>query len=86
MARHLINMDTILNPSRMQQLAGRIRRDGSAYSQVFVLNLLTYNTQEARYMPMLEREQALANWIWDENDQLFNALDPVQLLQLIGGN
>lgn len=85
-ARHLINMDTILNPSRMQQLAGRIRRDGSAYSQVFVHNLLTYNTQEARYMPMLEREQALANWIWDENDQLFNALDPVQLLQLIGGN
>lgn len=84
-ARHLINMDIILNPSRMQQLAGRIRRDGSAYSQVYVHNLLTANTQEARYMPMLEREQALADFIWDENNQLFNALDPIALLQLIAG-
>ena len=84
-ARHLINMDIILNPARMAQLAGRIRRDGSAYSQVYVHNLLTVNTQEARYMPMLEREQALADFIWDENNQLFNALDPVALLQLISG-
>lgn len=84
-ARHLINMDMILNPSRMQQLAGRIRRDGSAYSQVFVHNLLTANTQEARYMPMLEREQALADFIWDDNNQLFKALDPIALLQLIAG-
>lgn len=84
-ARHLINMDIILNPSRMQQLAGRIRRDGSAYSHVFVHNLLTVRTQEERYMPMLEREQALADFIWDENNQLFQALDPIQLLQLIAG-
>lgn len=84
-ARHLINMDIILNPSRMQQLAGRIRRDGSAYSHVFVHNLLTVNTQEERYMPMLEREQALADFIWDENNQLFQALDPRDLLRLIAG-
>lgn len=84
-ARHLINMDIILNPARMAQLAGRIRRDGSAYSQVFVHNLLTVKTQEERYMPMLEREQALADFIWDENNQLFQALDPVALLQLIAG-
>lgn len=84
-ARHLINVDMILNPSRMQQLAGRIRRDGSAYSQVFVHNLLTVKTQEERYMPMLEREQALADFIWDENNQLFQALDPTALLRLIAG-
>ncbi len=84
-ARHLINVDTILNPSRMQQLAGRIRRDGSAYTHVFVHTLLTANTQEARYMSMLEREQALADFIWDENNQLFQALDPIALLQLIAG-
>ena len=84
-ARHLINMDMILNPSRMQQLAGRIRRDGSVFSHVFVHNLLTFNTQEAGYMRMLEREQALADFIWDENNQLFNALDPIALLQLIAG-
>lgn len=84
-SRHLINMDMILNPSRMQQLAGRIRRDGSAFQHVFVHNLLAVNTQEERYLPLLEREQALADHIWDENNELFQALNPLDLLQLITG-
>lgn len=84
-SRHLVNMDMILNPARMEQLAGRIRRDGSAYQHVFVHNLLTVRTQEERYLPLLEREAALASHIWDENSQLFNALSPMALLQLISG-
>ena len=84
-SRHLINMDMILNPARMEQLAGRIRRDGSAYQHVFVHNLLTAGTQEERYLPMLEREAALASHIWDENSQLFNMISPLALLQLISG-
>lgn len=84
-ARHLINMDMILNPARMEQLAGRIRRDGSAYQHVFVHNLLTVNTQEERYLPLLEREAALSSHIWDENSQLFAALNPMAMLQLISG-
>jgi SNF2 family DNA or RNA helicase len=84
-ARHLINMDMILNPARMEQLAGRIRRDGSAHSHVFVHNLLTINTQEARYLPLLEREAALAAHIWDENSELFQALSATDLLRLISG-
>lgn len=85
-ARHLVNVDTILNPARMSQLAGRIRRDGSAFQHVYVHNLLTVNTQEERYLPLLEREAALAGHIWDENSQLFNALSATALLQLISGN
>lgn len=84
-ARHLINMDMILNPSRMAQLAGRIRRDGSAHKHVFVHNLLTANTQEQRYLPLLEREQALADFVWDESNELFQKLHPLTLLQLITG-
>ncbi len=84
-SRHLVNMDMILNPARMEQLAGRIRRDGSAFQHVFVHNLLTVRTQEERYLPLLEREAALAAHIWDENSQLFNALSPMALLQLISG-
>lgn len=84
-ARHLINMDMILNPSRMEQLAGRIRRDGSAHKHVFVHNLLTMNTQEQRYLPLLEREAALSSFIWDENNELFRSLPPLTLLQLITG-
>lgn len=84
-SRHLINMDMILNPARMEQLAGRIRRDGSAYQHVFVHNLLTINSQEERYLSMLEREAALASHVWDENSELFQALSPMALLQLITG-
>ena len=84
-ARHLINADMILNPARMAQLAGRIRRDGSAHKHVFVHNLLTRGTQEERYLPLLEREAALSSHIWDENNELFAALNPFALLQLITG-
>ena len=84
-SRHLINIDTILNPARMEQLAGRIRRDGSAHPHVFVHNLLSYDTQEARYPKLLEREAAVASHVWDESSQLFKALDPIDLLQLITG-
>lgn len=84
-ARHLINMDMILNPARMEQLAGRIRRDGSAYSHVFVHNLLTVNTQEERIMPRLRREAALASHIWGEESELFESLSATELLHLISG-
>lgn len=84
-SRHLVNVDMILNPARMEQLAGRIRRDGSAYQHVYVHNLLTTNTQEERYLPLLEKEAALAAHIWDENSELFNALSPLDLLRLISG-
>lgn len=84
-SRHLINVDMILNAARMQQLAGRIRRDGSVYQHVFVHNLLTVNTQEERYLPLLEREAALSDHIWDENNDLFHALSATALLHLISG-
>lgn len=83
-SRHLVNVDMILNPARMEQLAGRIRRDGSSYKTVYVHNLLTSGTQEEGYLPLLEREQALIDHIWDAKSELFEALSPLALLQLIG--
>lgn len=85
-ARHLINIDTILNPARMEQLAGRVRRTGSAYKHVYVHNLLTRNTQEERYLPLLEREAALSAHIWEEGSELFSLInDPDEMLRLISG-
>lgn len=84
-SRHLINVDTILNPARMQQLAGRIRRDGSAYRTVYVHNLLARGTQEEGYLNALAREQALADHVWGESNQLYEKLSPLALLELIGG-
>lgn len=84
-ARHLINLDMIMNPARMEQLAGRIRRDGSAFKHVFVHNLLTVDTQEERYLPLLEREAALAGYVWGEESELFDKLSPMMMAQLITG-
>lgn len=83
-ARHLINVDQLLNPARMQQLAGRICRDGSAHREVFIHNLLTRDTQEDGYMDLLRTEQALADVVWGESNALYEALSPLQLLTLIG--
>lgn len=84
-SRHLINVDQILNAARMTQLAGRIRRDGSAYRTVYVHNLLARNTQEEAYGGLLAREQALADHVWGESSQLYERLSPIALLELIGG-
>lgn len=85
-ARHLINVDMILNPARMQQLSGRIRRDGSRFKNVYVHNLLTMETQEEGYLPMLEREQALADYVHGETNELFAALSPFAMMSLIGNS
>lgn len=79
----LINMDMILNPARMEQLLGRIRRFGSAHSSVWVYNVLTADTQEERYLPLLERKQALADFVWGETSEMFEQLSSLQMLQLI---
>ncbi len=85
-SRHLICVDQLMNPARMTQLAGRIRRDGSAYRTVYVHNLLARGTQEAGYLDLLSREQALADHVWDEQSDLYAALSPLALLQLIGSS
>ena len=83
-SRHLINVDQLMNPARMQQLAGRIRRDGSCWRSVYVHNLLTNGTYEEDILDVLSREQALADTVWGESNQLFEALSPIALLHLLG--
>jgi hypothetical protein len=49
-----------------------------------VHNLFTVGTQEEHYLDTLRTEQALADTVWGESNQLFEALSPMQLLNLIG--
>lgn len=85
-ARHLIAVDTLLNPARMTQLAGRVRRDGSPFLVVYFHQLLLRGTQEAAYPGLLQREQALADYVWGEQSELFEALSPIQLMRMISGD
>ena len=82
-ANILVNLDTHLNPARMTQLLGRIRRTGSQHSHVFVFNLLARDTQEERYGLVLRARQALADFVWGEDSELYESLSATQLLQLI---
>lgn len=82
-SRIIVNLDQILNPSRMGQLLGRIRRLGSTHSRVFVFNLLARDTQEEGYPSVLATRAAIAQVVWEESNQLFEQLSPSDLLRLI---
>lgn len=84
-ARHLVGVDTILNPARMEQIVGRVRRDGSVHSTVYFHQLFLRGTQEDYYLQQLEREQAVSDYVWDERSEIFNALSPIQMMQMIAG-
>jgi SNF2 family DNA or RNA helicase len=82
-ARHLIAADTIPNPARMTQLAGRVARQGSPYPSVYFHHLLARNTVEEAFLPMLRREAAMAEVVWDEEEGMFTSLSPWQLMRLV---
>jgi hypothetical protein len=82
-ANIMVFVDLQLNPSRVQQTVGRVRRVGSGYDRVFVFNLLTVDTQEERYKAILSTRQALSDYIFDDKTELFDQLSPTQLLELI---
>jgi hypothetical protein len=80
----LVSIDLNLNPARVMQLLGRIRRAGSAHSRVFAFSLLAVDTQEERYMTSLASRQALFDHVHDEDSgDLFERLEPDVLLRLI---
>lgn len=82
-ANILVNVDTMLNPSRMQQLAGRVRRAGSVHQHIWVFNLFVQDSQETRYLDILEKRQAVADFTWGETNELYASLSPSELLSLI---
>lgn len=83
-ARHVIAVDTILNPMRMLQIVGRVRRDGSAYASIYFHQLFLRGTQEEGYLEQLQQEQATVDAVWGEHGELFQgSLQPMDLLNMI---
>jgi SNF2 family DNA or RNA helicase len=82
-AAHLIAVDTILNPARMEQLVGRVRRQDSRFPIVFFHHLLAKDTQEDGYLALLTGEQAMADMVWGEESEIFQVLHPRQLMSLV---
>jgi SNF2 family DNA or RNA helicase len=83
-ASHLIAVDTIANPARMEQVLGRARRMGSGHGMVVFHQLLARGTYEEDLLALLQGEQATANAVWGEQGALFSPdLTPRQVLQAI---
>jgi SNF2 family DNA or RNA helicase len=86
LTRHMAALDTLINPARMRQLAGRAARIGSTVPTVYFHHVLARGTQEEAYPRILQEEQALADWLWSERSDLFPALAPIDLLRMISGD
>jgi SNF2 family DNA or RNA helicase len=86
-ARHLVAVDTLSNPARMTQIAGRVRRAGSLFPTVFFHQILLRGTQEEGIFTRLHSEQATADTLWQEQGELFQprALGARELVGLITG-
>jgi SNF2 family DNA or RNA helicase len=82
-ARILVNLDSLLNPLRMTQILGRVKRGGSRHKHVYVFNLWASDTQEKRYPQILKERQALHDYVFDDKSDLFPALTSLELLNLI---
>jgi SNF2 family DNA or RNA helicase len=82
-ARHLFAVDTLSNPARMIQLAGRVRRMGSPFSTVYLHQLLLRGTHEEDILLRLHAEQATADTVWNERGELFHGAPPVEIMQMI---
>ena len=81
-ANIVVCVDMLLNPSRMEQIVGRTRRAGSPHERIFPFYLMAANTQEEKYLDVLQRRAALISQVWDSSVELFEQLSPLELLSM----
>lgn len=73
-----------LTPANVTQALGRVRRAGSKHDRIFPFMLLIQDSQESRYLEVLQRREAISNYIWDDDSNaVFEKLSPSELMHLI---
>lgn len=82
-ANIVVNIDLHLNPERVKQLLGRVRRAGSAHSHIYVFTLLANDTQESSYLDVLRKREAVTSFVWEDDETVFERLSPADMLRLI---
>ena len=83
-AKYLILFNTIFNPSRVEQLAGRLRRRMSTHDTIFVISLLTERTLEQALYERMAELAAVPDYIFNESSDLFEDLRPHDIIKLLG--
>jgi SNF2 family DNA or RNA helicase len=80
-ARHIIELNSPYNPSLRHQLRSRIKRADSKHRVVFVYTLVALDTVESNVLKLLERKDALAKYI--NNDDEIEGLSDTQIELLL---
>jgi SNF2 family DNA or RNA helicase len=80
---YMIAVNRFWNPTRVEQLVGRIRRLGSTHSKVILVNVMTRGTIDEKIPKILERRAALSTFVFNEVSDLFKALSKEELMELI---
>jgi len=82
-ARYLIMLNLILNPQRVVQLVGRLRRLGSPYKNIVVYPFLTKGTIEESLWDRLRYESAINDVVFNEQSDVFPKLSTTELMTLL---
>lgn len=82
---YLVALNQFYNPTRTEQLIGRLRRIGSSHAKVVFINILASATIEGKMVTILEKKAALPNAMFDETGDIFRTLSRKELIDLLGG-
>lgn len=82
-AGHMIAVDQIWNPQRMNQLLGRVQRQGSRHAMVVFHQLLIRGTLDEDFIATMEREQAMADGVWGDTGEIYSRMEPRQLMRMV---
>jgi len=82
---HIVALNQMYNPTRVEQLVGRIRRLGSEHTKVVLINIMAKGTLEDKIPELLSKKAALSDAMFDEKGDIFKALTKKELVALLGG-
>lgn len=83
-ARHVAALDLVSNPSRQEQLLGRVRRSGSDHTHVTFTRYLLWGSPEERLLRLARERQGLADYIHGDMSSLFVRLAPADQSYVLG--
>lgn len=67
-ARHLVELNSVYNPSLQHQIRSRIKRLDSVHKTVFIHKLFAQDTIEENVLALLERKGALSKYVNDDGE------------------
>jgi len=82
-ARYLLMVNLILNPQRMVQLIGRLRRIGSKYKTIVVYVLIAKHTIEERLWRKINFEALINDIVFNEKSDVFTSFKHSDIIGML---